>query len=59
MEPCTPVALTGAARTRFGETPLYAEGLYRVAEGVYAWMAPNGSWGEANAGLIVGQGESK
>ncbi len=53
MEPCTPVALTEATRTRFGEAPRYAEGLYRVGEGVYAWMVPNGSWGEANAELIV------
>jgi glyoxylase-like metal-dependent hydrolase (beta-lactamase superfamily II) len=52
------IAPTGAVRTRFGETPLYAEGLWDLGRGVYAWMVPNGSWGEANAGLVVGHGAS-
>jgi glyoxylase-like metal-dependent hydrolase (beta-lactamase superfamily II) len=38
--------------TRFGEAPRFREGLHRVAEGAYAWMVPNGSWGETNLGLI-------
>ena len=52
--------LTGPLRplTRFGERPLFREGLYRLGIGVYAWMVPNGSWGETNIGLIQGQGQS-
>jgi cyclase len=42
----------GRQYTRFGETPHYQEGLYRVATDTYAWMVPNGSWGETNIGLI-------
>ncbi len=49
---------TNALRTRYGEEPRFAEGLYALADDTYAWMVPNGSWGEANAGLIVGNGES-
>lgn len=46
--------LTGPGRslTRFGESPLFKEGLYRVATDTYAWMVPNGSWGETNIGLV-------
>lgn len=49
---------TGRQRTRFGETPQYSEGLYDLGNKVYAWMVPNGSWGESNAGLVAGEGES-
>jgi cyclase len=49
---------TGAKHTRYKEIPRYAEGLYDLHHQVYAWMVPNGSWGEANAGLIVGEGQS-
>lgn len=49
---------TGAKRTRFGEIPKYDEGLYDLGNRLYAWLAPNGSWGESNAGLIVGDGQS-
>ncbi|MDX1417325.1 MAG: MBL fold metallo-hydrolase [Candidatus Promineifilaceae bacterium] len=52
------IAGTGAPRTRYQEVPSYAEGLYDLGRQVYAWMVPNGSWGESNAGLIVGEGES-
>lgn len=52
------VAPTGAAATRYGEKPLYAEGLYDLGNGIHAWMVPNGSWGEANAGLVAGAGAS-
>ncbi|HEX2908913.1 MAG TPA: MBL fold metallo-hydrolase [Phototrophicaceae bacterium] len=48
----------GSAHTRFQEKPYYSEGLYDLNHGLYAWMVPNGSWGESNAGLIVGDGES-
>jgi cyclase len=46
---------TGAAATRYGERPAYSEGLYEIGPNVYAWMVPNGSWGESNTGLVVGE----
>ncbi|MGH1352994.1 MAG: MBL fold metallo-hydrolase [Methyloligellaceae bacterium] len=49
---------TGRTKTRFQETPLYPEGLYDLGNGIYAWMVPNGSWGESNAGLVVGKDSS-
>lgn len=52
------IAPTRRRQTRFAETPNYAEGLYDLGQNSYAWMVPNGSWGEANAGLIAGEGES-
>lgn len=52
------IAPTGAPCTRYGERPAYQEGLWEIGRDVYAWMVPNGSWGEANAGLVVGQGQS-
>ena len=52
------ISPSGAKLTRFKEAPRYAEGLYDLNNGLYAWMVPNGSWGESNAGLIVGDGES-
>ncbi len=52
------VAASDTQCTRFGETPRYKEGLYDIGNRCYAWMVPNGSWGESNAGLIVGDGES-
>lgn len=53
--------ITGPGRplTRFGERPLFREGLYRLGGGrTYAWMVPNGSWGETNIGLIDCGGKS-
>jgi cyclase len=44
--------------TLFGDPERYAAGLTQVAPGVHAWMQPNGAWGEANAGLVVGEGAS-
>ena len=49
---------SGARRTRYGEKPYYQEGLYEIAERTYAWLVPNGSWGESNSGLVVGTDES-
>ncbi len=49
---------TIAQQTRYQETPFFDEGLYDLGANTFAWMVPNGSWGEANAGLIVGDGES-
>ena len=31
----------------------YEKGLHKLAPGVYAWLAPDGSWGLSNAGLVV------
>jgi cyclase len=36
----------------------FAGGLREVAPGVHAWLQPNGSWGESNACLVVGDGAS-
>jgi cyclase len=47
-----------AALTRFGERPIFREGWYRVGSNCYAWMVPNGSWGETNIGLIECNGQS-
>jgi cyclase len=44
--------------TLFGDPERYSAGLMQVAQGVHAWLQPNGAWGESNAGLVVGQGES-
>jgi cyclase len=44
--------------TLFGDQERYAAGLTQVAPGVHAWLQPNGAWGEANAGLVVGDGAS-
>lgn len=44
--------------TRYGETPHFVEGLYDLGHDTYAWMVPNGSWGESNSGLIVCDGQS-
>ena len=47
------LAGTGRAITRMGEAAAFAEGLYQIAEHTFAWMVPNGSWGETNLGLIT------
>jgi cyclase len=44
------------ATTLLGEPARYDRGLREVGPGVHAWVQPNGSWGEANAGLVVGDG---
>ncbi|MCO1575756.1 MBL fold metallo-hydrolase [Crossiella sp. SN42] len=36
----------------------YTTGLHELAPGVHAWLAPDGSWGLSNAGLVSGDGES-
>ena len=46
------VAGTGRRHSRMGEPVAFAEGLYEVAPDTYAWMVPNGSWGETNLGLV-------
>lgn len=46
------ITATGRERTRMGALPHFAEGLYELSPDTYAWMVPNGSWGETNLGLI-------
>src|SRR6476469_6472653 len=36
----------------------YEKGVHEVADGVFAYLQPDGSWGWSNAGLIVGAGSS-
>ncbi len=36
----------------------YTKGLHEVADGVYAYLQPDGGWGWSNAGLIAGDGAS-
>ncbi len=36
----------------------YRRGLVEVADGVHAYLQPDGSWGWSNAGLMVADGES-
>jgi glyoxylase-like metal-dependent hydrolase (beta-lactamase superfamily II) len=41
-----------------GASDRFEGGLQEVAPGVHAWLQPNGSWGESNAALVVGDGAS-
>jgi len=45
-------------RTRTGAIHAFTEGLYQLADNVYSWMVPNGSWGESNHGLNAGDNRS-
>jgi len=36
----------------------YSLGLHEIAEGVHAYLQPDGGWGWSNAGLVVGDGSS-
>jgi glyoxylase-like metal-dependent hydrolase (beta-lactamase superfamily II) len=45
-------------RTLHGAPARFAGGLEELADGVFAWLQPNGGWGESNAGLVVGDGEA-
>ncbi len=36
----------------------YEKGLHDLGNSAYAWLAPDGSWGWSNAGLLVDSGES-
>lgn len=42
-------------KTLFGKSANFSPGLYNITKDVYAWMQPNGSWGESNAGLIISE----
>ncbi|MFZ5528588.1 MAG: MBL fold metallo-hydrolase [Pseudomonadota bacterium] len=46
------IAATHRKRTRLGALPQFAEGLYELSTDTFAWMVPNGSWGETNLGLV-------
>ena len=37
---------------------MFELGLYEVADGVWAYLQPDGSWGYSNAGLVAGDGTS-
>jgi glyoxylase-like metal-dependent hydrolase (beta-lactamase superfamily II) len=41
-------------QTPLGHRPRFAAGLQELAADTYAWVQPNGGWGESNAGLVVG-----
>lgn len=53
-----PPAPAPESSTPLGNEPVFDGGVQKVAEGIYAWIQPNGDLGESNAGLIVGDGES-
>ncbi len=36
----------------------YSKGLHEVADGVWAYLQPDGGWGWSNAGLVTGNGTS-
>ncbi len=36
----------------------YPAGLQPIADGIYAWLTPNGGWGESNTALIAGRDNS-
>ena len=36
----------------------YRKGLHEVADGVHAYLQPDGTWGWSNAGIVVGDGAS-
>ncbi len=45
-------------RSLLGSPARFEGGLHEVAEGVLAWLQPNGDWGESNAAVVVGEGEA-
>src|SRR3954469_3536598 len=51
-------SIAGVERTLFGKPARFEGGLHEVAPGVFAWLQPNGEWGESNAGLVVGADEA-
>jgi cyclase len=44
--------------TLTGASARFDKGLRELAAGVWAWLQPNGAWGEANAGLVAGDGDA-
>ena len=41
-------------RTLLGHPARFAAGLHEIAPATFAWMQPNGGWGESNGGLVAG-----
>jgi cyclase len=50
--------MTAGHATLTGRPARFRGGLRELAPGTFAWLQPNGAWGEANAGLVVGEGQS-
>lgn len=44
-----------ADRALTGDPARFSRGLSQVGADVWAWLQPNGGWGEANAGLVAGK----
>jgi glyoxylase-like metal-dependent hydrolase (beta-lactamase superfamily II) len=44
--------------TLSGAAPRFPGGLQDLGHGTWAWIQPDGGWGEANSGLVVGDGAS-
>jgi glyoxylase-like metal-dependent hydrolase (beta-lactamase superfamily II) len=44
--------------TLHGAPARFEGGLHEVGRGIFAWLQPDGGWGEVNAGLVVGDGAS-
>jgi glyoxylase-like metal-dependent hydrolase (beta-lactamase superfamily II) len=42
-------------QTLLGHRARFPAGLQEIAADTYAWVQPNGGWGESNAGLVVGR----
>lgn len=47
-----------ASETLSGRPAKFQRGLTEVADGIHAWLQPNGGWGEVNAGLVLGDGQA-
>jgi len=47
-----------SAATLTGAPAAFDRGWRQVGPGAWAWLQPNGAWGEANAGLVAGDGAS-
>jgi cyclase len=45
-------------RTLLGKPARFPAGLQAIGEGAFAWLQPNGEWGESNAGVVVGDDEA-
>ena len=47
-----------SGRHAFRRAALFRDGWYRAGSSCYAWMVPNGSWGETNIGLVERNGQN-
>ena len=50
--------ITASTRSLSGDPANYSGGLQDLGDGVYAWLQPNGGFGQSNCGLIVAENES-